>query len=78
MRNDAKLRLERRKGIVGNLRPCGRNDREQGGFSGVGNADDAAIGEQPQLEPQHEIFARFPALGETRRLTNAGCKVLIA
>src|SRR6266849_2283840 len=48
--NYTKIGLERSKGIVGNLRPCGRDDRDQRGFSGVRETDKADVGEQLEFE----------------------------
>ena len=76
--HDAELRFERRERIVGDLRARRRDHREQRRFSGVGNADDAAIREQPQLEPQRAAFAGLAAFGEARRLTDARGEMLIA
>ena len=76
--HDAELRLERGERIVGDLRARRRNDREQRRFARVGNADDAAIGEQSQLETQRGTLSRLAVLGEVRRLTDAGREMLVA
>ena len=76
--DDAELRFERRERIVGDLRARRRHGREQGRLAGVREADDAAIGEQLQLEPERAALGRLAALGEARRLARARREVLVA
>ncbi len=76
--NDAQLRLERCERIIGNLGPRRGDHGEQRRLAGIGNADDPGIGEQPQLQAKRKTFAGLAAFGKSRRLANAGGKVLIA
>ena len=62
--HDAELRLERRKRIVGDLRARRRDRGEQRRFAGVREADDTAVGEQFELEPQRKRFGRLAVLAK--------------
>ena len=58
--------MQRREGIVRDLRLGGGDGGEKGGFAGIGQADEARIGDQ--LEPQTIACAPAPAWpGLTRR-----------
>ena len=48
--DDAEVRLERCEGIGSNLGPCRGDPRNQGGFSGVGKADEPHVGQKLQLQ----------------------------
>ena len=61
-------RLERREGVVGDLRRRAREPRQQRGLAGVGQADEADVGEQLQRQLEPALLARQPALGEAGRL----------
>src|SRR5579884_1312624 len=76
--HDAELRLERGERIVGDFWTRGRDDGEQRRFSGVRKPDDAAVGQQAQLQPQREAFSRLALFGKPRRLPGAGREMLVA
>ena len=50
--HDAEIRRQRRERVVGDLRPRRGDARDQRRLAGVGEADQADVGEQLQLEPQ--------------------------
>ncbi len=54
------------KRIVGDFRPHRRDHRDQRRFAGIGQADDADIGEQAKLDLQVALDTRFARLTETR------------
>ena len=76
--HDAQLWFQRRERILRDFRPRRRHDREQCRLSGIGNADDTAIRQQPQLETERETFPGFAVFGKARRLPHTGREVLIA
>ena len=58
VRDDAEVRLQRRERIVGDLRLGRRDAREEGRLAGVGQADEADIGDQLQPQPDPRLLAR--------------------
>ena len=66
-RDDAEIRRERGERVVGDLRPRGRDARDQRGLAGVREADQADVGEQLQLEPEVLLFAGLAGLRPARR-----------
>ena len=60
--DDTELRVERGEGVVGDLGFCGGDDGQEGGFTGVGQADKAGVGDQLQAQPD-PAFLAHPALG---------------
>ena len=55
---DAEIRMQRREGIVGDLR-LGRGDRrKEGRLAGIGQADQPGIGDQLQPQPDGPLLAR--------------------
>ena len=56
--HDAQLRMQGREGIVGDLRLGARRCRQQGRFAGVGQPDQAGIGDQLQPQPDPAFLAR--------------------
>src|SRR5712692_271694 len=73
-----KLRLECRERVVGDLRARRGEPRDERGFSGVGESDQAHIGEQLQLEPQPALFTRTPGLMLQRSLVRGRCETGVA
>ena len=66
--HDAELRMQRGERIVGDLR-LGRGDRrEERGFAGIGQADQAGIGDQLQPQADGALFAGLAGIGVARRL----------
>ena len=71
-------RRDRREGVVGDLRRRPRQPAQQRGLAGVGQPDQADVGEQlqPQLDPVR--FAAWSLLGEARRLARRGGEAIVA
>ena len=63
----AELRVQRREGVVGDLRPGGAHRREKGRLPGVGQPDDAGIGDQLEAQPDGALLARLAGIGVARR-----------
>ena len=57
-RDDAEIGRERRERIVGNLRLGRRDARDERRLAGVGEADEADVGEQLQLQPEMDALRR--------------------
>src|SRR5258708_1639196 len=73
-----KLRLECRERIVGDLRARRGEPRDERGFAGVGESDQAHIGEQLQLEPQPALFTGTSGLMFRRGLVRGGGETRVA
>ena len=65
-RDHAQARLERGEGVVGDLGVRGREARDERGLAGVGEAHQADVGEQLQLQPQPALFAGLARVGAAR------------
>ena len=77
-RHHAQIRLQRRKGVVRNLRFRRRKPRDQRRFPDIRIPNQPGIGQQLQLQP---VAAFFPGASQfmlSRSLVRAGSKVLIA
>jgi len=62
--------------VVGDL-GAGRGDLGyEGGFAGVGEADEAHLGEELQLEPDMPLFSCSSLLGKARRLATRVAKCM--
>ena len=55
--------MERGEGIVGDLRLGGGDGGEQGRLAGIGQADEAGIGDQLQPQPQPALLALLAGIG---------------
>ena len=66
--DDAEIGMQRREGIVGDLRLGGRDAREESRFAGIRQADDADIGDQLQPQPDPFLLALEARIGAARRL----------
>src|SRR5262245_1109537 len=55
--NDRKVWRQRGEGIIGDLRACRRDCRNQRRFSSVGKAHEPYIGQQFQFESKRPFFA---------------------
>ncbi len=71
-------RRERREGVVGNLWRRPGKAAEQRGLAGVGQPDQADVGEQFQLQLDPVGLAGGAVLGEARRLPGRGGEALVA
>ena len=58
-RHDAEVGRERRERVVGDLRTRRGDPRDQRGLAGVGESDQADVGNQLQLQPKLLLFARL-------------------
>src|SRR5882672_8558401 len=74
----AKLRLECRERIIGDLRARRGKPRDERGFSGVGESDQTHVGQQLQLQPQPALFTRTARLVLGRRLVRGSRETGIA
>ena len=74
----AEHRRERRERVVGDLRPCAGEARQQRGLAGVGDADEADVGDQLQAQLDPPVLARKAALAETGRLARRSGELLVA
>ena len=64
--HDAEMRMQRREGIVRNLRTGVRDGRDEGGLPGVRKTEEAHVGEDLQFEFERAVlpgFARRALLG---------------
>ena len=61
--DDAELRMQRREGIVGDLRLGRAHRREKGRFARVGQPDNAGIGNQLEAQPDGELLAGLAGIG---------------
>ena len=77
-RDDAEARMQRRERIVRDLRFCGRDDREEGRFAGIGQADQAGVGDQLQPQDDRALLAGLARIGAARRAVGRGFEVLVA
>ena len=66
--DDAEVRYERSEGIVGNLRLRGADHGDQSRFPGIGQTDDADVGDQLELDEQIALLAGIAGLRESRGL----------
>jgi hypothetical protein len=71
-------RLEGGERIVGDLGGRPREAREQRGLAGVGQPDQADVGQQLQVQMDPTLLAAQAALGEARCLTGGRGKALVA
>src|SRR5262249_38349137 len=63
----AEVRRERRERVVGNFRAGPRGRGQERGLPRVGEADDARVGQELQLEAHGALLARRARLGGARR-----------
>jgi hypothetical protein len=57
-RGDAEVGMERREGIVGDLRPSAGHRGQEGRLARIRQADKTGIGNQLQPQPDRLFFAR--------------------
>src|SRR5688572_8430830 len=58
--DDAEIRFERGERVIGDLGPCGRDDRDQSRFTRVWVAYQTNVGDQLQLELQLSFLSGSP------------------
>ena len=76
--DDAELRMQGREGIVGDLRLGGGDRGEEGRFAGVGQTDEAGVGDELQPQPDRALLARLAGIGAARRLIGRRLEMRIA
>ncbi len=76
--HDAELRLQGGEGIVGDLRLGAAGRGQEGGLAGIGQADQAGIGDQLQPQPDPALLARPAFAMLARRLVGRGLEMRIA
>src|SRR5271168_2399719 len=76
--NDAQVRFERGERIVGNLGASGGDAGNERGLAGVGQADEAHVCEQAQLEPQVALLAGLAIFRLARSLMPGLGEMLVA
>ena len=64
----AELRMQRGERIVGDLRLGRAHGGEEGRLAGIGQADDAGIGDQLQAQADGALLAGLAGIGLARRL----------
>ena len=57
--NDAEVRVQRGKRVVGDLRAGGGDGADQRALAGVGQAKQADVGQHAQFEADFELFTLF-------------------
>ena len=77
-RDDAEHRMQRRERVVRNFRARGGHAADQGRFAGVGQADQADVGEQFQFEPEFANLAWRALRDAAGRPVGAGLEVGVA
>ncbi len=70
----AKVRLQRRKGIIRDFGLGGREPRDQRGLAYIGVADESGVGQQAQLQAVVPLFAGAAQLMLARSLVGRGRK----
>ena len=72
------VRVQRCERIGGDFRVRAADGGQEGGFAGIGQADQPGIGNQLQAQPYPAFNAGFALLGMTRRLIGRGFEEGIA
>src|SRR5947208_8177136 len=76
--DDPDLGMQRRKGIGRNLWARVGNSGQQRGFTRIGIADEADIGDNPQFKKEIPLSSLFTGLREAWRLASGGCEIPVA
>ena len=74
----AEVGVQRREGIVGDLRLGGAHRGQEGRLAGVRQADDAGIGDQLQPQPDGQLLAGLARVGAARRLVGRRLEMRVA
>ena len=77
-RHDAQRRHQRGEVVVCNFRLCGADGGDEGGLAHVGEADEAHIRDELQLEDHLNVLAGHTGLCKLGDLAGGGGKVCIA
>ena len=70
--DDAEVGHQRRERVVGDLRPGPRQRRDQAGLAGAGEADQADVGDDLELEDDHPVVAGLAEQREAGGLALGG------
>ena len=70
--------MQRRERIVGDLRLGGADRGQEGRLAGIGQPDDAGIGDQLEAQPDGALLARLARIGVPRRAVGRGLEMRVA
>ena len=76
--HDAQVRRQRRERVVGDLRPRGRDARDERGLAGVREADETDVGQELELQPQLLRLAGHARVRAARRAVRGGREAGVA
>ena len=78
MRDHAEIGMQRRERIIGDLRLRRGDGGQEGRLAGIGQADQAGIGDQLQPQPDPALHALEAGIGAARRLVGRGLEMGVA
>ena len=70
--------MQRGEGIIGDLGLRRRGRRKEGGLAGIGQADEAGVGDQLQPQPDPPLLALEAGIGAAGRLVGGGLELGVA
>src|SRR6185437_6703887 len=76
--HDAELRLQRREGVVRDLRPRPRGRGEKRRLAGVGQADETGVGDQLEAQPDPALLAGPAKIEASRCPVRRGLEMGVA
>ncbi len=76
--HDAEVGVQRRERIGGDLRLGRAHGGEEGRLAGVGQPDDAGVGDQLQAQPDGQLLGRLAGVDAARRLVGRGFEMRVA
>ena len=76
--DDAELRVQGGEGVVGDFRPGGGDDGEEGGLAGIGQADKPDIGDEFQPQPDPAFLTRPAFVGAAGGAVGGGFEMGVA
>ena len=76
--HDAELRVQRGERIAGDLRLGGADRGQEGGLAGIGQADDAGVGDQFEAQPDDALDRRLARIGVARRAVGRRLEARVA
>ena len=74
----AEVGMQRGEGVVGDLRLGGAHRGEERRLAGIGQPDDAGVGDQLEPQPDRQLLARLARIGAARRLVGRRLEVRVA
>jgi hypothetical protein len=75
---DTEIGMQRGEGVIGDLRPGAGDGGEEGRLAGIGQADQAGVGNQLEPEPDGFFLAFKAGIGVARSLIGRGLEMGIA